>query len=232
MQHIFDKLPELGLNYINMKFSNLLQYFSPKEKKFYAIFNSAVANILETSNELVSLVNHDQVEERKTIRLKIKNLERQGDVFTRQVFDELNRTFITPFDREDIHQLASNLDDVLDLMNGCSEKIIFYNCTTFSTNMREMAKNIHKGCNELQKAVVGLEGLKSPENIMKACEEIHAIESHGDELYHMAISHLFENEKDAIELIRQKEILRMLEKACNKIEDVADVIKTIMIKYS
>ncbi len=215
-----------------MNFSTLLQYFSPKEKKFYAIFNNASANILEASHELVSMVNCENIDDRKTIRLKIKNLERQGDVFTRQVFSELNHTFITPFDREDIHQLASTLDDVLDLMNGCSEKIIFYNCTTFSSNMREMTKNIQKGCEELQKAVVGLEGLKSPENIMKACEEIHANESHGDELYHMAISSLFEHEKDAIELIRQKEILRMIEKACNKIEDAADVIKTILIKYS
>lgn len=215
-----------------MKFSNLLQYFSPKEKKFYAIFNAAAANIVLASEELVNLVNHDSIEERKVIRLKIKNLERQGDIHTRQVFSELNNTFITPFDREDINGLASTLDDVLDLMNGCSEKIIFYNCTTFSSNMREMVKNIQLGCLELQKAINGLEGLKNPIVITTACDEIDAIESHGDELYHQAISLLFEKEKDAIELIRQKEILRMIEKASNKIEDVSDVIKTILIKYS
>ncbi|MFA6402001.1 MAG: DUF47 family protein [Salinivirgaceae bacterium] len=215
-----------------MKFSNLLQYFSPKEKKFYAIFNSAAANIVLASEELVNLVHHDDIEERKAIRLKIKKLESQGDVHTRQVFSELNNTFITPFDREDIHELASTLDDVIDLMNGCSEKIIFYNCTTFSTNLREMAKNINKGCIELQNAVVGLEGLKKPEVIMNACDAIDSIESHGDELYHQSISLLFANEKDAIELIRQKEILRMIEKASNKIEDVSDVIRTILIKYT
>jgi predicted phosphate transport protein (TIGR00153 family) len=209
-----------------------MQYFSPKEKKFYAIFNSAVANIVLASDELVNLVNNDDIEERKVIRLKMKNLEHQGDVYTKQVFSDLNHTFITPFDREDIHGLASTLDDVIDLMNGCSEKIIFYNCTTFSSNMREMVKNIQMGCLELQKAINGLEGLKNPETITNACEEIHTIESHGDELYHLAISLLFEKEKDAIELIRQKEILRMIEKASNKIEDVSDVIKTILIKYS
>jgi predicted phosphate transport protein (TIGR00153 family) len=215
-----------------MKFSNLLQYFSPKEKKFYVIFNLAASNIVATSEELVNLVNQEDVEERKAIQLKIKNLERQGDIYTKQVFNDLNQTFITPFDREDIQGLASTLDDVIDLMNGCSEKIIFYNCTTFSTYMRDMAKNINVGCLELQKAVNGLEGLKNPEVIMNACEEVDAIESHGDQLYHLAISNLFEKEKDAIELVRQKEILRMIEKASNKIEDAADVIKTILVKYS
>lgn len=215
-----------------MKFSNLLQYFSPKEKKFYAVFNAAAANIVEASEELVKMVNNEDAEERKAIRLKIKNLERVGDAFTTQVFDDLNHTFITPFDREDIHGLASNMDDVLDLMNSCSEKIVIYRCTTFSTNMREMVKWVNKGCVELQNAIVGLEGFQKPEAIMKACEEINKIENRGDEFYHQAISHLFENEKDAIELIRQKEIFQTIEKAQNKIEDVSDVIKTILVKYA
>lgn len=215
-----------------MKFSNLLQYFSPKEKKFYAVFNDAAANIVEASEELVRMVNTESAEERKAIRLKIKNLERKGDTFTNQVFYELHHTFITPFDREDIHGLASNMDDVLDFMNGVSEKIVIYRCTTFSTNMREMVKWVNKGCVELQKAIVGLEGFQKPETIMKACEEINIIENRGDEFYHLAISHLFENENDAIELIRQKEIFQTIEKAQNKIEDVSDVIKTILVKYA
>lgn len=215
-----------------MKFSNLLHYFSPKEKKFYAVFNSAAANIVEASEELVRMVNNENAEERKAIRLKIKNLERVGDTYTNQVFNDLNHTFITPFDREDIHGLASTLDDVLDFMNSCSEKIVIYQCNTFSTNMKEMVKWVNKGCVELQKAIVGLEGHQKPEAIMRACEEINKIENRGDEFYHLAISQLFEHEKDAIELIRQKEILQTIEKAQNKIEDVSDVIKTILVKYA
>jgi predicted phosphate transport protein (TIGR00153 family) len=215
-----------------MKFSNLLQYFSPKEKKFYSLFNDAAANIVVASEELMRMVNTEDAEERKAIRLKIKNLERKGDTFTNQVFHELHHTFITPFDREDIHGLASNMDDVLDFMNGVSEKIVMYRCTTFSTNMREMVKWVNLGCIELQKAIVGLEGLQKPQAIMKACQEINTIENRGDEFYHLAISLLFENEKDAIELIRQKEILLTIEKAQNKIEDVSDVIKTILVKYA
>ncbi|MFT3739742.1 MAG: DUF47 family protein [Breznakibacter sp.] len=215
-----------------MKFSHLLQYFSPKEKKYYKLFNEAAANIVDASEELVKMVNNNDPEERKAIRLKIKNLERKGDTFTNQVFDELHHTFITPFDREDIHQLASTMDDVLDFMNSCSEKIVVYRCNTFSTNMREMVNWINKGCVELQNAINGLEGHQKPEAIMKACMEINTIERRGDEFYDLAISQLFENEKDAIELIRQKEILQTIEKAQNKIEDVSDVIKTILVKYA
>lgn len=215
-----------------MKFSNLLQYFSPKEKKFYAIFNNAAANIIEAADELVKMVNTEDVEERKAIRLKIKNIERKGDTYTHQVYNELHHTFITPFDREDIHELASTMDDVLDLINGCSEKIVLYRCTNFGTNLLEMVNWIQKGCIELQKAINGLEGFHKPEAITRAINEINTIENRGDEFYHLAISQLFENEKDAIELIKQKEILLTIEKAANKIEDVSDVIKTILIKYA
>lgn len=215
-----------------MKLSNLLQYFSPKEKKFYAVFNSAAANMVEAADEFVKMVNCDDAEERKAIRLKIKALERKGDTFTNEIFDELNKTFITPFDREDIHELTSTLDDVLDLTNACSEKIVIYRCTTISENMRQMAIITQQGCVELQKAINGLEGHQKPAAITQACDEIKRIENKGDELYHMSLSQLFENEKDAVELIRQKEILQTIEKAINRIEDVSDVIKTILVKYA
>jgi hypothetical protein len=215
-----------------MKFSNLLQYFSPNEKKFYPVFNNAAANLIDGVNELSKMVHTEEAEERKAIRLKIKNIERQGDGFTHEIFNDLHSTFITPFDREDIHSLASNLDDVLDAINGCSEKIVIYQCNNFSTTMKEMVQWVQKGCIELQCAINGLEGFHKPETIMKACKEINIIENRVDEFYHLAISQLFENEKDAVELIRQKEILQTIEKAANKIEDVSDVIKTILVKYA
>ena len=216
-----------------MKFSSLLQYFSLKEKIFYAEFNLVASNIIEGSDELMKMMNCDSAEERKVIRTQIKAIEKKGDKYTNEIFDDLNITFITPFDREDIHQLTSNLDDVLDLMNACSEKVVIYRCNIISDNMRKMVVLINQGCIELQKAVTGLEGgLNKPEAITKACEEMKVIENKGDELYHQSISQLFENETDAVELVRQKEILQTLEKAINKIEDVSDVIKTILIKYA
>lgn len=215
-----------------MKLSNILQYFSPKEKKFYAMFNDMASNVVVASEELVKMVHAESEEEQQAYRLVIKNLERKGDIYTNDVFFELHRTFITPFDREDIHALASNMDDVLDYINSVAEKIVMYRCDVFSTTMREMVRWVNKGCVELEKAVSGLEGYQKPASIMNACEEIHRIETKGDEFYNLAISQLFDKERDAISLIKQKEILQTIEKSQNKIEDVSDVIKTILVKYA
>ena len=215
-----------------MKFSNILKYFIPKEKKFFSLFNLVTENIVAGSDELKKLFNAELIEDRKAIGLIIKSIERKGDDYTYEIFDELNRTFITPFDREDIHQLTSAMDDVLDLMYGLSGKIDLYHVTTISTHMKEMVALTHEGCIQLQMAVKGLENMKNTDKIMKSCKELNKIESRVDGFYHSAISSLFENEKNPIELIKQKEILQNIEKAANKIEDISDIIKTILVKYA
>lgn len=215
-----------------MKLSAVIQYFVPKEKKFYEKFNLVTENIVEGAVEFNKLVNTASDEERKAIGLKIKNIEKKGDKITRDIFDDLNHSFITPIDREDIHSLTSTMDDVLDLIKGSTEKIEYYHCSTFSSNMREMASYVLKGCMQMQIAVRTLESQKQSDQTMRACNELNEIESRVDEHYHLAISYLFDHEKDAIELIRQKEILLNIEKIMNKLEDVSDLIKTILVKYS
>jgi len=215
-----------------MNLSRALQYFIPKEKKFYTLFNQVAENIVEGAVEFNKLINTVSPEERLAIGIKIKNIEKKGDTYTYNIFDELNHTFITPIDREDIHSLTSVLDDVIDLINGATEKIEYYRCNTFSINMKEMVSYMLKGCLQMQNAVKGLETFKNSDMTMRACMEINEIESMVDRHYHLAISTLFDNEKDAIELIRQKEILLNIEKAANKLEDVSDLIKTILVKYS
>jgi len=164
--------------------------------------------------------------------LTIKALEKRGDEFTNQIFDSLNHTFITPFDREDISELTSKIDDVVDLIYGLSGKVELYRCTNFSTYMKEMVALIHKGSLQIKVAVGGLHDFKNYQTVMKACKELNKLESRVDEFYRMAISSLFKNEKDPIELIKQKEILQNIEKIANKIEDVSDVVKTILVKYA
>lgn len=215
-----------------MNFSGLLKYFIPKEKKFYAMFNQAAENTIEASSALEKLINSPDMEERRAIGLAIKAIEKKGDEFTNQIFDVLNRSFITPYDREDINELTSMIDDVVDLVYSLSTKIEIYRCTVFSTFMKEMVKQIHLGCLQIKVAVGGLEDSRKSQKVLKACKEINKIESRVDEYYHMAISSLFENEKDPIELIKQKEILLNIEKIANKIEDVSDVVKTILVKYA
>ncbi|MBC8004691.1 MAG: DUF47 domain-containing protein [Verrucomicrobia bacterium] len=215
-----------------MNFARLLKFFIPKEKKFYAMFNQAAENAIEASAALEKLINSTEVEERKAIGLEIKALEKKGDEFTNKIFDSLNHTFITPFDREDISELTSKIDDIVDLIYSLSGKVELYRCSTFSTYMKEMVAIIHKGSRHIKVAVGGLHDFKNYDQVMKACKDLNKLESRVDELYRLGISNLFENEKDPIELIKQKEILQNIEKIANKIEDVSDVVKTILVKYA
>ncbi|MBA4408814.1 MAG: DUF47 family protein [Bacteroidota bacterium] len=215
-----------------MNFSGLLKFFIPKETKFYAMFNEAAENAIEASAALEKLINSSELEERRAIGKTIKALEKKGDDITNQIFDSLNHTFITPFDREDISELTSKIDDVVDLIHSLAGKVEFYRCTNFSTYMKEMVALIHKGSLQIKVAVGGLHDFKNYQQVMKACKELNKIENRVDEFYRMAISSLFENEKDPIELIKQKEILQNIEKIANKIEDVSDVVKTILVKYA
>jgi len=215
-----------------MNFSNILKYFVPKEKKFYAMFDHSADNIVEASVAFNKLINAQTFEERKEVGVTIKAIEKKGDDFTYTIFEELHKTFITPFDREDIHELASSMDDIVDLIYGVSGKIEYYHCTTISSYMKDMVAQIHLGCLQVQIAVAGLEKITKEEKILKACKQLKKIESRVDVLFHEALSDLFANEKDPIELIKQKEILQNIEKIANKIEDVSDVVKTIVVKYA
>lgn len=215
-----------------MNLSNLLKYFIPKEKKFYALFNQAALYCIEASVELNNLFNSKTTEELKATRLKIKAIEKKGDEITTKVFNDLNNTFITPFDREDIHELANTLDDVIDLMYSVSGKVEFYRLTEFNSYMKDMVAEIQKGCVQIQTAVNGLENFKSTDKTLRACKDLQKLETRVDEFFHLGISNLFENEKNAIELIKQKDILLNIEKIANKIEDVSDVVKTILVKYA
>jgi uncharacterized protein len=215
-----------------MNLSSLLKLFVPKETKFYAMFNEAAIYCIEASVELNNLFNSTSADELKSIRKKIKAIERKGDDITTKVFDSLNNTFITPFDREDIHQLANTLDDVIDLMYSVSGKVEFYRLTVFSSYMKDMVAEIQRGCAQIQTAVNGLENFKNNDKTLRACKDLNKLETRVDEFFHLGISSLFENEKDAIELIKQKDILLNIEKIANKMEDVSDVVKTILVKYA
>lgn len=215
-----------------MDLTQLVKYFIPKEKKFYGMFNQAVGNCVDAAAELNKLFKSASEEEKKEIRQKIRMIEKKGDEITSVLFDELNRTFITPFDREDIHELTSQIDDVVDLIYSLSGKTEFYRFTKFSSYMVEMGDLLYQGSLHMQSAIAGLENLKSATKTLKDCKELRKIESKVDECYHKSISDLFDNEKDAIELIKQKEIIMNIEKISNKMEDVSDVVKTIIVKYT
>ena len=215
-----------------MNLTQLVKYFVPKEKKFYGMFNEAASNSVVAAAELKKLFLSTSEDENSAIRQKIKQIERKGDEITNHLFDELNRTFITPFDREDIHELTSKLDDVVDLIYSVSGKVDMYKFTQFSHHMVEMSDLLYEGSIHLQNAVAGLENSRNAVKSLKSCKELRKMESKVDECYHKALSSLFNTEQNAIELIKHKDILQNIEKISNRMEDVSDVVKTVIVKYA
>jgi predicted phosphate transport protein (TIGR00153 family) len=158
---------------------------------------------------------------------RIKELERRGDEMTHKVLVKLNQTFITPFDREDIHELASRLDDVLDFVNAASDRLITYKIDCPPVEAAELASVIVRQAEELTKAVAILE---KRDGILPHCVEINRLENMADSIARNAIGKIFEAETDPVRLIKHKELLEVLEMATDKAEDAANVLETVVLK--
>jgi len=215
-----------------MGINTFFQKLVPKDKKFFPMFESQAELIVQAAGKLNEIFLTSDPSIQADLCKVIKDLENQGDDIAHRIFDELDKTFITPFDREDIHQLTSTLDDVLDFINGTSQRIRLYKLKDFPAEFVQFSEVLMNGSNEIRNAVRELYNLKRPEMIRQACIRINEVENQADDLYHHVISDLFENEKDAIELIKKKEVLQTMERASDRMEDVADVLKTILIKLA
>ncbi len=215
-----------------MSFQTFFSRLVPREKKFFPLFEQSAAYTLEAAVTLRKVFITDSPEDREVLFTHIKELETSGDEIAHRIFDELDKTFITPFDREDVHKLASTSDDVLDFINGSSQRIRLFKPKKFPPEFVKFSDLLIEGVTEFHSAVKELKNLKKPEKISKACIRINEIENLADDLYHEFLSDLFDDEKDAIELIKKREIIMTMERAADRLEDVADVLKTIMIKVA
>lgn len=215
-----------------MSLTKLFQILVPKDKKFFPLFEQDAENLVKAAVLLNKLFLVNDPSETELIIKKIKEHEKIGDDFTHKIFDELNRTFITPFDREDIYLLNSSLDDVLDYINSCAKKIQLYKPKTMLPHYLELSELILQGAREIRVGLSELKNIKNPQKIKQSCVRINEIENQADDIYHQAITDLYENEKDAIELIKKMDILAALEEATDKEEDISDVIKSIIIKMA
>jgi len=197
----------------------------PKDNSFFAMFSAMSDNLIAGARTLVDLfANYHDVGSKID---EIHRIEREGDELTHAILTKLNQTFITPFDREDIHELASKLDDVLDFINASGARIEMYRITTPPPAAGELAAIILKQCQELQQAV---SLMQKNGNILGRCVEINRLENEADQVSQQAIATLFEHEKDPINLIKIKELLECLERATDKAEDVANVLETVVLK--
>ena len=202
----------------------------PKEEKFFPMFEDMAELISKAAHLLARIIDHNEPSKQEETFREIKLLETKADDIVHQVFDTLNTTFITPFDREDIQRLTSKMDDVLDYINATSQQIKLYKPKKLVPQFRELCLVVVRGCEQIRVAVLELHNLKNPAKINNACVKINELENIADDIYHQLISELFDTETDPIELIKNKEILESLETTTDRIEDVSDILKTIIIK--
>jgi uncharacterized protein Yka (UPF0111/DUF47 family) len=215
-----------------MRLNNFGNLFMPKNKVFYELFEGVAEKVLEMAIKLKEMVSEPDRNKRASIQAQIEDLEHKNDENTHQIFTELGRNFITPFDREDIHYLASALDDICDYIYASSKKINFYNVNPNDTGIQKMADLILNGAQEIRKAVLGLRDMKNLREMMEAMVKVNSIENQADDVFDMSIEMLFQQENDFKEVIKKREIYQVMEIATDKCEDAANVIESIIIKYA
>jgi uncharacterized protein Yka (UPF0111/DUF47 family) len=204
----------------------------PKNKIFYELFEQVADTVCEMADMLKKVVAEPDHDKRAALIKQIEDLEHKNDDHTHKIFTELGRNFITPFDREDIHYLATALDDIADYIYSPSKKINFYHINPNDSGIQKMAELIFQGCNEIKKAVYGLRDMKDLRKMTEALVKVNSIENQADDVFDMSIEMLFQKENDAKEVIKKREIYQVLEIATDKCEDAANVIESIIIKYA
>lgn len=216
----------------SMSINNIFQYFIPKDKKFFPLFEQDSANLIKLGEKLVEAVNTEDLDLRKKLFKEIEDLEHVGDQITHQIHLELSKNFITPFDREDIHRLASAIDDIADYIHGSASRMNLYNVELITPPIKDLAALILQSVQELAKAINELRNLKNIRLIADACVRINSIENQADYVFDNAVGQLFSYEKDAVNLIKYKEVLSALETATDMCEDAANVLESILVKHA
>jgi uncharacterized protein len=199
----------------------------PRETKFFDMFAQVADNLVSGARVLSECLHHYDYERLPSVVEKIKEIEHHGDDMTHRILIKLNQTFITPFDREDIHLLTSSLDDVLDFINGASDRLLTYKITQPSPSAKVLSAIVLRQTEELRKAVALLD---KNGKMLEHCVEVNRLENEADQVSREAIGRLFEGDYDPITLIKLKELLEILETASDKAEDVANVLETVALK--
>lgn len=213
-----------------MSLNSIFQYFVPKDKNFFPLFEQSSSNLIVMAEALKKVVNLKNPEDRLVYFKEIESLEHVGDEITHQIYLELSKNFITPFDREDIHQLATAIDDVADYIHGSANRMLLYQVDNITEPIQKLADLILQACTDLDKAIRELRNLKNIRAIADSCVRINSIENQADYVFDRAVGDLFAHEKDAVQLIKYKEVLAALETATDMCEDAANVLESILVK--
>jgi uncharacterized protein len=216
-----------------MNIDKFLKFFVPKDHSFYPLFEEDAKNMVKATQLLREQLSGTDPDVHDKIHKEVKEVEHIGDEITDKIFQLLNKSFITPFDREDIHELTAHIDDVVDSIDGVSRRICLYKPKKLMDVYKEMAEMIHNAALEIEVCIHSLNDVAAnKKEILEACNKVKEIEHKTDEYYYVAVAELFEKEKDAAELLKNNKILEILERTVDEEEDVTDVIKALLIKMA
>ncbi len=204
--------------------------FLPKEFNFFDLFDKQVDYAVDAAVYFKELVSRGAIDEASL--QKMCAIEHQGDEVSHDIFEHLNKTFITPFDREDIHALAKELDNITDMINTIASRLVIYKLTSVDKNLIEFASVINESVNAVACAVKGLRNLKNAKSIQESCVEINRLENVGDAMRDAMLAKVFENAKDPITVIKLKEIYQDAETVLDICEDVTHVVGAILLKQA
>jgi len=202
----------------------------PKEKKFFVLFEQGTQNAVKIAHQLRDMVSiWENVKERAGV---INDLEHQGDAITHQIFDQLHRSVITPFDREDIALLAHSLDDVADFIHAAADAMLLYKVESPTKRAKELADIVVQAVIEVEKAISEMHDRIGRKQLLKRCVEINRLENLGDSVYRSAMAELFDDSENYATLIKWREIYNHMESVIDRCEDIANILEGVAIKYA
>jgi len=215
-----------------MNMNSIFQLLIPKNNRFFVLFEKTVANLLEGAKVLDEILNTNNAAQRIALIDKLGKIEHKGDEFTHEIIRTLNKSFITPFDREDIYSLTTSLDDILDFIYASARSVEMYKIPVITPEIKKLGTLILNAASELYKAVPKLVSTRNIGLIREATIAINSIENEADIVFEYAVAELFSTEKDAVQVIKMKEVLSLLEMATDKAEDAAYTLESILLKAS
>ncbi|HTS16911.1 MAG TPA: DUF47 family protein [Verrucomicrobiae bacterium] len=208
----------------------MLRRLIPQEFDFFRSFDQAADHAVRAAELLLKLT--EQYADADPIARELNAIEHDCDDVTHRTMEQLNKSFITPLDREDIHMMALRIDDVVDLTNAAANRLAFFGIQKPTQHAVNLAKQIVRGCEKLAQAVHGMRSARNYEQVMRDCITVHEVENAADDILHVALTELFATEKNAIEVIKWKDIYETMEKITDRLEDVANVLQGVIVKMS
>ena len=213
-------------------FGSILKIFLPKDRVFFGLFEQVAATLVQMSANFSAALKETDLTKRDALLRKLEEMEHKNDEITHEIFIQLGQNFITPLDREDIHYLATSLDDIADYIWGAAKRVVNYQINDQYNTLPAFAEIIDKSITAINTCIYALRDMRDLKAITGACVLVNSLENDADDLLDSTMLKLLSTQITAVELIKQKDIYQMLETVTDKCEDAANVIESIIIKYS